>query len=193
MATKICKKCKEVKDVSEFRLRDWGYSGTCRDCERDDSLNRYYQNAEQYREKSKEWKRNNKEKIREYKRKSYWADPEKERKYRREQYARNPLVFIENALRWAKENPEKKNEMNRNRRAREIANGGTITAEEWQELKDKYNHTCLKCGRREPEIKLTLDHVVPISKGGINSIENAQPLCLSCNSRKKDKTIDYRS
>jgi len=42
----------------------------------------------------------------------------------------------------------------------------SFTAQEWAELKRRYNYTCLRCGRREPEIKLTADHVVPISKGG---------------------------
>jgi hypothetical protein len=55
-----------------------------------------------------------------------------------------------------------------------------------------YNHTCLCCGRQEPEIALTIDHVVPLSKGGAHDISNIQPLCGSCNTSKYNKTIDYR-
>lgn len=67
---------------------------------------------------------------------------------------------------------------------------GSFTDEEWNELCEKYSRTCLCC--KDPEKPLTKDHVVPLSKGGMNTIDNIQPLCQSCNSRKKDKVIDYR-
>jgi len=43
---------------------------------------------------------------------------------------------------------------------------GNYTWEEREELKKKYNYTCAMCGRKESEIKLTIDHIVPISEGG---------------------------
>lgn len=69
---------------------------------------------------------------------------------------------------------------------------GWITTREWMDLKRRWDYTCLCCGKREPEIKLTLDHVVPISKGGENEIENIQPLCKRCNIKKHVKNTDYR-
>lgn len=47
---------------------------------------------------------------------------------------------------------------------------------------------CLCCGSP----KITLDHVIPVYLGGKNEIENLQPLCKSCNSKKSTKIIDYR-
>jgi len=61
---------------------------------------------------------------------------------------------------------------------------GNYSWEEWEELKREHNYTCVICGRKEPEIKLTIDHIIPISEGGTNWISNIQPLCRSCNSRK---------
>lgn len=78
------------------------------------------------------------------------------------------------------------------RRARKRQSGSTHTIQQWEELKLFYGFMCLCCKLREPEIKLTEDHIVPLSMGGSNDILNIQPLCLSCNVRKYTKTIDYR-
>jgi 5-methylcytosine-specific restriction endonuclease McrA len=97
---------------------------------------------------------------------------------------------------WAKNNPIKALAATltgkRNRRALQKNSPGKITTNEWADLKQKHNFTCLCCRRREPEIKLTLDHIVPLACGGSNTIDNAQPLCKSCNSKKHTKIIDYR-
>lgn len=45
--------------------------------------------------------------------------------------------------------------------------------------RDGFN--CLHCSAVE---NLTLDHVIPFSKGGPDTFENLQTLCRSCNSRK---------
>ena len=41
---------------------------------------------------------------------------------------------------------------------------------------------CAGCGCKD--MKLTIDHVVPIVQGGTNDLSNLQMLCLSCNSSK---------
>ena len=61
---------------------------------------------------------------------------------------------------------------------------GTHSRKEWENLKEKYKYTCPSCLKSEPEIKLTIDHIIPLSKKGSNFIKNIQPLCRSCNSKK---------
>ena len=90
---------------------------------------------------------------------------------------------------WAKNNPDKLRATKQKRRTRVAGAGGSFTEQEWKTLCAKYNQKCLRCKRRR---KLTADHVVPFSKGGTSNIDNIQPLCGSCNSKKGIKIIDYR-
>lgn len=75
------------------------------------------------------------------------------------------------------------------RRARLLGAEGEHTAEEFLALCEKYGNVCLCCKEEKP---LTIDHVVPLILGGTNDIENIQPLCRSCNSKKHIKIVDYR-
>ena len=79
----------------------------------------------------------------------------------------------------------------RKRRNLKLGAEGFHTLGEWQTLKAQYNWTCPSCKRKEPEIKLTEDHIVPFTKGGSDNIENIQPLCRSCNSKKHNKIVKY--
>lgn len=46
---------------------------------------------------------------------------------------------------------------------------------------------CFECWKGKlAKSDLTVDHIVPIRKGGKNSRHNAQVMCSSCNSKKQD-------
>lgn len=89
--------------------------------------------------------------------------------------------------RWKQENRERNLLLNQNYRTRRIMAEGVVTLQEWNEIKKQFNFSCAKCKRGEAEKKLTIDHIVPLSKGGTNWKDNIQPLCLSCNSGKRDR------
>lgn len=92
------------------------------------------------------------------------------------------------------ENPEKYRWYTKHRRhlLREVSGSSknfskSFSLKEWEDMKHAYNYTCPYCNKSEPEIKLTIDHIYPLSKGGNHCKENIQPLCHGCNSGKKDK------
>lgn len=51
---------------------------------------------------------------------------------------------------------------------------------------ERDNFVCVKCGRRPPEIKLHVDHIIPYSKGGETIPENLETLCEICNIGKSN-------
>ena len=44
---------------------------------------------------------------------------------------------------------------------------------------------CHYCGTRVPPKELTLDHIVPVARGGTSSKGNCVPACKDCNNQKK--------
>ncbi|OJK06527.1 hypothetical protein BRY75_14200 [Acinetobacter baumannii] len=50
-----------------------------------------------------------------------------------------------------------------------------------QSVFERDNFTCLYC---ESTSDLTIDHIVPVSRGGGDEVENLQTLCRVCNARK---------
>lgn len=103
-----------------------------------------------------------------------FRDPERARAYIRE---------------WRRVNPEITRVANANARAKRYGISGRITSADVRSvLRDAY---CVYCGtsgnpsgtRAE---RLTVDHIIPMSKGGANTRANLQPACGRCNARKHD-------
>jgi len=53
-------------------------------------------------------------------------------------------------------------------------------------MRDKFR--CQYCGEKKPVGELTLDHILPRSRGGDNSPVNIVTACVPCNNRKSDRT-----
>ena len=56
----------------------------------------------------------------------------------------------------------------------------------WKVLK-RDNYCCVQCGSRPPDIVLEIDHIVPLARGGNDSLDNLQTLCNRCNQGKNDR------
>lgn len=182
---KYCPGCETYKSLVNFYRdgsREDGLKEQCKECcyengprwrnqhrKRETEKARSYRLRKESQERinklSRRWGKENREKYRE--------GLEKSHRHRKEQ------------------NREKVNQHSHRRYIREQGAEGSHTLKEWKLMKERYNYTCPDCGRKEPEIYLTRDHVIPLSKGGSDYIKNIQPLCGSCNSRKYTKIKIY--
>lgn len=118
------------------------------------------------------------------------ANPEKVVRARKLYYEANRQKAIENASTWAKEHPEENRLRCAKRHALKYSNTPTdelLTLAQWHDVLTQYNGHCAYCDR---EAKLTLDHVIPLSKGGTHSKNNVVPACGHCNSSKGNKTVE---
>ncbi len=167
---KRCNACNEELSLENFNksksAKD-GLQGRCRQCNK---------------QAAKEWRKNNPERARANSLKQTELLKKRNPNYYNEWYRQNyatpegraKVIAIKNA-----------------RRARLQQAEGRFTAEEFAELCLLYDGKCLACGTESE--RLTVDHVIPLSKGGSNSIDNIQPLCGPCNSKKGNRSsTDYR-
>jgi 5-methylcytosine-specific restriction endonuclease McrA len=62
----------------------------------------------------------------------------------------------------------------------------TLTTRQWLDCLIAQGWRCAYCGKPHLEHveELTMDHVIPLSRGGANTIENIVPACRACNRSK---------
>jgi 5-methylcytosine-specific restriction endonuclease McrA len=113
--------------------------------------------------------------------------------YNRDYYRQKQDDLKERARQYRQKNRDIVLERDRVRKARNRAKSFGITEhftlEQWLNLRKLCGEKCVSCKEAKP---LTVDHIVPLSEGGSNTIDNIQPLCKSCNSSKLKKVKDYR-
>lgn len=62
----------------------------------------------------------------------------------------------------------------------------SFTPSERTIIYDRNHGRCAICGRYVPFMDFTVDHIIPISKGGTNNMNNLQCACKTCNLIKQD-------
>jgi 5-methylcytosine-specific restriction endonuclease McrA len=197
LGIKACSKCGEDKTLEEFptasKEKD-GHGSRCKGC--------IQVSAKIYRD-------NTKDKAASYYQRSKLADPEKFLKRNREYRAANVEKIREAGVRYNLENQEKQKERARiyrennpdlgranvrKRRARRAGNGVEVYTE--LQVLETYGTDCHICsgpvdlnnarrvGHPGWETGLHIDHVIPISKGGQDSLANVRPSHGGCNLKK---------
>lgn len=176
LGVKVCPKCSTVRSFSCFardsRAKD-GHQSHCKSC-------------------NKDYRKANKERISENNRKYFIEHEEELREYGRK-YNQQYVV----------DNPDKIRSYRAKRRAIEAGAPAVDPGLTWRKVADRDGMLCRYCsivcnpedrkevvgknGRRVVIAGLThpsLDHVIPLSRGGNHTLENSVLACRSCNARK---------
>jgi len=170
---KICSVCHEHKPKTEFHknknTKD-GLTVTCKPC----AISR-----------SSRWQKENPERVTEVQKMIYRKNPKKtkisSKKRNKTYYQKHTDAQKQRTKEYRQRHPERHREQQARRRSRKKQAGIYLILE--KELKALLSRCCVNCGTNE---NITLDHIVPISRGGRHSVGNLQPLCLSCNSKKNN-------
>jgi HNH endonuclease len=184
---KECTKCEVIKPLTDYRFKKNGLGKTdsrCKICVKLYADSRKREKAEY----DKLYRKDKAEEIRKKKQKYYQENHLIFREKKKERYYKNRKYYINLTAKWVNENKDKVRETQRKckhtRRAKERSVLATLTMEQWEVCKLKFNNICCYCGEKR---KLTQDHFYPLSKGGEYSMKNIIPSCRSCNCSKQDK------
>jgi len=142
------------------------------------------------KERKRAWYAANREQINEQSRIKYAANPEPKRNYARVYRATFPERVREYKREWVQDNPDRIKAQSQRRRALKRAALGKFTAADWRALIAR-SPRCYWCGKPWTKTRRpTHDHIIPLARGGSNTIENSVCACRSCNCSKKDRPLD---
>jgi len=158
--------------------------------------------SEYQKEREKNWRKDNSEHVKEYGKNYFYSNQEKLQKQNKEWANLHPEKIKSYNKKYRLGHPEKVKEVEKayreshkeklvlrtikHRAKLKSASGFGLSTTEWNWIRKMFDYRCAYCGK---ETKLTVDHVVPLSKGGIHDISNVVPSCMPCNSGKQDRTL----
>ena len=186
--SKRCPKCSETKSRAAFsrdRSRLDGLSCYCKACK----AAHWDQNRERFLAQQAEWRANHPERVVAWQA-AYYAQ-------HIEYYAARALVYRENNRERiaAQKAVYRAGHLSlhaahqRNRRARKLGAGGSHTAEQLTDLRQEQQDLCVYCWGPLGESP-HVDHMIPLARGGSDSIDNLVWACAPCNLKKHAKTAE---
>ena len=202
-----CKKCgkQHYKDNREkIRERQKQYRENNEEKIKEFKKQYYEKNKEKIKEKSKKWYEENKEYAKEHRekrkenRKEYmeqWREKNKKhrKEYSKEYYEENKEHIKEYKKQYKINNPDKVFNYHHKRRELKECQGRGIAKEQWIEMMEFFEWKCAYSGMQfssnNKERDRTIDHIIPLSKGGEHEIWNLVPMCANYNYSKQDKDM----
>lgn len=200
-----CTHCGETKSLSEFRLKKNGhYESRCRLC-KNACINEYNNTPEgkaKMQARSKAWYEANKEqsnvrgiawraahpeRAREISKKCYEKHTEERHIYNAAHYAANKELVKQKVRAWIEANREKVRDMVQRREA--LRKGNYCEKVDRKAVIERDKSICHICGKKVKPKDMSLDHLIPLSKGGPHKAINLRVAHRSCNSRRGNGRI----
>lgn len=199
----FCRKCKDCRNS----YRAWWYIENWDHCQetskkwrvanpekvRENQLRYANDNAERLSEYKKQWRLDNIDRVRVQHSEYYQANKEAYRISVNRRRQQNPGARRAEGARYRRNNLDKYRIWAMHRRARVANAAGEFTADDVEAQLSEQSGLCFWCYEIMPLGKHTIDHLIPLSRGGSNWPSNLVCACHSCNSQKGAKTPDeYR-
>lgn len=145
----------------------------------------YWNNRDRKLASSAEWRSANPDTVRVNNRAWKVANPGRRAELDRQRVDRNRGEVYAYQREYARAHPLLGQIRSARRRARLLGAEGSFTAAEWLAKLAAQGGACVYCGK---SAKLTIDHDIPLIRGGSNWISNLVGACKPCNSSKCDRT-----
>jgi 5-methylcytosine-specific restriction endonuclease McrA len=208
MILKRCSKCGIEKELICFPIRadtKSGYRATCRECTREEARKyrqkhkieivknkrKYYKkNKEKIQIKNQEYYQFHKEELVGYRHNYYKINKEERLKKNREYQHNHSNEMKKYKRRYRLSDKGKLADMRAHHKSRTYLRNtiSNLTIDQWSIVIRVQNNRCNRCKKKFTKKRLpTMDHIIPLSRGGDLTFENIQALCSSCNSKKQAK------
>lgn len=192
--TKPCSACGEIKPLDAFsidRRQTLGRRGRCRLCERAISARYRDENRDRIREQQREyWFRRGKDRATEREQRPGMG--EKRRARKRAYRKANPELWAKyERIRYERMTPKQARLRAATSRIRYRARmaGATVEPVNYAEVIRRNGNVCYLCGTTLEPKAITVDHVVPLARGGKHSYANLRVACMPCNRSKCAKML----